>query len=44
MALVPQELPADTVIFPLIADPDVETVIEVPALLVIFHPVGTVQL
>jgi hypothetical protein len=39
--LVPQELLAATVILPLIADPDVETIIEVlPCPEVIFHPAG----
>ena len=43
--LVPQELIAVTVIFPLTAAPVVDTVIEVvPAPAVIVHPVGTVQL
>jgi hypothetical protein len=42
--LVPQELPADTVIFPLTAEPVVDTVIEAPALFVMFHPAGKVQL
>ena len=44
-ALVPQELVAVTVIFPLTAEPFVETVIEfVPVPAVILHPVGRVQL
>ena len=43
--LVPQELVAVTIIFPVIADPVADTVIEfVPAPDVIDHPVGNNQL
>jgi hypothetical protein len=44
VGFVPQVLPADTVTFPLTAEPEVETVMDVPVLVVMLQPDGTVQL